>query len=54
MYEYDLEEEYDEYDSEEEYKIIPIYHQIRFIDSFKLMDTNLDSLVNNLSKKRFC
>ena len=31
----------------------PLYHQIRFIDSFKFMPTSLDNLVNNLPKDAF-
>ena len=34
-------------------EIKPLHHQIRFIDSFKLMATSLDSLVNNLPKDAF-
>ena len=50
----------EEEDEEEEdkkkktkYKTKPIYHQIRFIDSFKFMSTSLEKLVNNLSKDTF-
>ena len=31
----------------------PLYHQIRFIDSFKFMSESLDNLVNNLPKDDF-
>ena len=31
----------------------PLYHQLRFIDSYKFMPTSLDSLVNNLPKEAF-
>ena len=33
-----------------EEKTTPLYHQIRFIDSFKFMRESLEKLVNNLSK----
>ena len=36
-----------------EKKTIPLRHQIRFIDSFKLMGESLEKLVNNLSKDAF-
>ena len=39
------------YTKKEETK--PLHHQIRFIDSFKLMDTSLDKLVDNLPKDAF-
>ena len=35
------------------YEIKPLYHHIRFIDSFKFMATSLEKLVNNLSKDAF-
>ena len=35
------------------YEQKPIYHTIRFIDSFKFMATSLDSLVNNLPEDDF-
>ena len=31
----------------------PLYHKIRFIDSYKFMSVSLDSLVNNLPKDAF-
>ena len=31
----------------------PLYHQLKFIDSYKFMPTSLDSLVNNLPKDAF-
>ena len=34
-------------------EIKPLYHKIRFIDSYKFMDESLDSLVNNLPKYAF-
>ena len=39
------------YTKKEETK--PLYHQIRFIDSFKFMADSLDDLVNNLPKDAF-
>ena len=35
------------------YEQKPIFHKIRFIDSFKFMSTSLDSLVNNLPEEAF-
>ena len=32
---------------------MPLYHQVRFIVSFKFMATSLEKLVNNLSKEAF-
>ena len=34
-------------------EIKPLYHQLRFIDSYKFMGASLDSLVNNLPKDAF-
>ena len=34
-------------------EIKPLYHQLRFIDSYKFMPTSLSSLVNNLPKDAF-
>ena len=34
-------------------EIKPLYHKIRFIDSYKFMGASLDSLVNNLPKDAF-
>ena len=31
----------------------PLYHKIRFIDSYKFMSVSLDSFVNNLPKDAF-
>ena len=36
-----MKEKEDEEEEEVEYEIIPIYHQIRFIDSIKFMATSL-------------
>ena len=40
-------------DGEFFYEEKPIFHNIRFIDSFKFMSTSLDSLVNNLPEEAF-
>ena len=34
-------------------EIKPLYHKIRFIDSYKFMSVSLDSLLNNLPKDAF-
>ena len=49
-------EETEEGETEEEgteEKTIPLYHQIRSIDSFKFLATSLEKLVNNLSNDAF-